>query len=219
MTVQVINTETEESFESDIDPANASAAFQGLPAGNYDVFFTTGEGLGETVGDCGGQDRSSDLETVSIGDSSINLDLPADREYLCVTRTLQLEDEASTEGLLSATFFACPDGMTFDTLDPSQCEVITEGFDFGFQGDVEHPDSHLADATLGEGTFLWTGLTIYPDVNSSASYSPIVYAYPDGYDAYAISADGGEILLPHVGGLALTQEHQSFNLAVYFFDA
>jgi hypothetical protein len=219
MTVQVINTETDESFESDIDPANASAAFQGLPAGNYDVIFTTGEGLGETVGDCGGQDQSADLETVSISGGSVNLELPAEREYLCVTRTVQLGSEVSTDGGLSATFFACPEGMTFETLDPSQCEVITEGFDFGFQGDVDHPDLHLADATLGEGTFLWTGLELSSDANSGVSYSPIVYAFPSGYDAYGISTDGGDILLPHAGGYVLTEQHQSFNLAVYFFSS
>jgi hypothetical protein len=221
MQVQITNTETGESFNDGVDPANSTAYFDGLPAGNYDVLFATGASRGETLGVCGGQDRSADLQPVTFIANEVNLELPANREYLCVTRTLQLGDEDAviTEGVVEATFYACPDGMTFETLDSSQCEVVTEGFDFGFQGDVDHVDLHLADATLAEGTFLWTGLTIYPDLTSSVSYSPIVFFFPPGYDAYGISTDGGEILLPHAGGYGITDQHQSFTLAVYFFSS
>jgi hypothetical protein len=216
MTVQVINTETGEATEMPIDPTNASVAFQGLAAGNYNVIFATGEGLGETVGTCGGQDQSADLPAVSVTGSSVNLDLPADREYLCVTRTVQLDDSLPTGGLLSATFFTCPAGMTAETIDPTQCTLITEGFDFGFQVDAG-TELHLADALLADGTFVWGDLPIAPDANSGPSYSPIAYAYPDGYGAFGISTDGGPVLAQHAGGFGITQDHQSFVLAVYFF--
>jgi len=219
MTVDVVNTDTGEGVSVDIDPSNATAAFQGLPEGNYDVTFATGEELGETVGVCGGQDQSADLDVVSFAGSSVNLDLPAEREYLCVTRTLQLEGEVSIdEGMLSATFYACPEGMTFDTLDTTQCELITEGFDFGFQGDVENPDLNIANATPAEGTFVWGGLTVNPDATTGVSYAPIVFFFPPpGYDAYAISTDGGDILLPHAGGYGITEAQPTFSLEVFFF--
>lgn len=217
MNVQVVDTETGESIARDIDPANASAAFQGLPPGTYDVIFATGEGLGETVGTCGGQDSSADLPVVDVTGSSVQLDLPADREYLCVTRTVQLDDTLPTGGLLSATFFTCPAGMTADTIDQSQCTQVTDGFDFGFQGDVSTGDLHLADALLGDGTYIWSDLPIAPDANSGPSFSPIAYAYPDGYNALGISTDGGPVLAQHAGGYVITHDHQSFVLAVYFF--
>ncbi len=216
MTVQVVNTATGDSTELAIDPANASAAFQGLEAGNYNVIFATGEGLGETVGTCGGQDRSADLPGIAVTESSVDLDLPADREYLCVTRTVQVDDTLPTGGALSATFFTCPAGMTAETIDPTQCTLITEGFDFGFQGDAS-TELHLADALLGDGTFIWTDLPIAPDANSGTSFSPTPFAYPDGYNAFGISTDGGEVLAQHAGGYVITQDHQSFSLAVYFF--
>ena len=217
MTVQFSNTETEGFFETPVDPANASARFDGLPPGNYNVIFATGTGLGETVGVCGRQDGSADLDVVPFAGSSVNLGLPADDEYLCVTRTVQL-GEVSTDGVIAATFFACPNGMTFDTLAPSQCEVVTEGFDFGFQGDAG-TELHLADAEFADGAYLCTGLTINPDPNSGVVYPPIVCSFPAGSDAYGISAEGGDILLPPAGGFALTVDQQTFTLAVYFFTA
>jgi hypothetical protein len=217
MNVQVVDTETGESVAQDIDPANSSAAFQGLPPGNYDVIFATGADLGETVGTCGGQDSSADLPVVDVSASSVNLDLPADREYLCVTRTVQLDDTLPTGGVLSATFFTCPAGMTADTVDPSACTQVTDGFDFGFQGDASTGDLHLADALLADGTYLWSDLPIAPDANAGPAFSPIAFAYPDGYGTFGISADGGPVLAPHAGGFVITQDHQSFVLAVYFF--
>jgi hypothetical protein len=199
--------------------SNGTVALEGLPAGEYQLIFSVPEGFGETVGFCGGQDRSADLEVVSFTASSVVLDLPADREYDCITSTLELAEEVTTDGVLSATFYACPDGMTFDTLDPAQCEVITGGFDFGFQASAFTPELHLGDAGFDGVTFDWSGLVVATDGETGVSYSPILYTYPDGYDAYAISTDGGEILLPHAGGYLLTQDQSSFNLAVFFFDS
>jgi hypothetical protein len=216
MNVQVINTETFETVDMDINPANASAAFQGLEPGNYTVIFATGEGLGETVGTCGGQDSSADLPLVAVTGSSVTLDLPANREYLCDTRTVQVEESLPTGGLLSATFFICPVGMTVDTIDQAQCTQTTDGFDFGFQGDAG-TEFHLADAVFADGTYVWGDLPIAPDSTSGPSFSPIVYAYPDGYSTFGISTDGGPVLGPHAGGFVITQDHQSFVLTVYFF--
>jgi hypothetical protein len=199
--------------------AVGTVALQGLPAGEYQLTFSAPEGFGETVGFCGGQDRSAGLDVVSFTASSAVLELPADREYDCITSTLKFAEDVTTDGMLTATFYACPDDMTFDTLDPAQCEVITEGFDFGFQGDASTPDLHLADAGFDGTTFDWSGLVVATDGETGISYSPILYTYPDGYDAYAIGTDGGEILLPHAGGYLLTQDQPSFALAVYFFSS
>jgi hypothetical protein len=127
-----------------------------------------------------------------------------------------LDEGLSTGGLLSATFFTCPAGMTVETIDPTQCTLVTDGFDFGFQGDAG-TELHLADALLGEGTFIWGDLPIAPDSISGPSYSPIAWALPDGYSTWGISADGEEVLAPHAGGFVITQDHQSYVLAVYFF--
>ena len=153
---------------------------------------------------------------IAVSGSSVDLDLPADREYLCVTRTVQLEESSPTAGALSATFFTCPVGMTAETIDATQCTLVTEGFDFGFQGDAG-TELHLADAIFGDGTYIWTDLPIAADGSATTSYSPIPYAYPDGYSAFGISTDGGAVLAQHAGGYGITQDHQSFSLAVYFF--
>jgi hypothetical protein len=59
---------------------------------------------------------------------------------------------------------------------------------------------------LFDSNYVWYGLTINADSNSGTSYSPIMYALPDDYDAYAFSTDGGEIMLPHTGGYSLTED-------------
>jgi hypothetical protein len=222
MTVTVENLETGEAASEEIDPASGSAGFADLPAGTYNVVFDAGEGFGETVGTCGGQDSSADLPVVSFAGSSVDLELPAEREYLCVTRTMTLGDDSGGDdagdddvaefGSIGVTFYACPSGMTYATLDSSQCELITEGFDFGFQGDV---DVHLADAGVSGGGYVWHEFPL----DNGTSWSPVVYAYPDGYSWYAISSDGGEPLEPHAGGYLLTSDQPIHILQVYFLES
>ncbi len=218
MTVTVTNLETGESVASGVDPANASAYFPDLPAGPYQVVLDSGAELGHTVGFCGGQDRSADLTQVAFDASVVNLDLPEDREYLCVTRTVQLGGDAGSSeptntGTIEASFYACPAGVTFATLYSPDCTLITDGFDFGFQGDTE---LHLADASFDGSAFTWSGLTINQDISSGVSYSNMVYAYPAGYDWFAFTTDGTLIQEPHAGGFSLTPDRPSAALVVYF---
>jgi hypothetical protein len=86
-----------ESYQDEVG-ANGQAILTELPPGTYLLTLEAPEGLGETVGVCGGQDRSSDLPVVTMVGSSAELDLPAGKEYDCVTRTLQLEDEEPVGG-------------------------------------------------------------------------------------------------------------------------
>ena len=103
--------------------------------------------------------------------------------------------------------------MTFATLYSPDCTLITDGFDFGFQGDT---DLHLADASLNGGAFTWSGLTISQDISSGIAYSNMVYAYPAGYDWFAFTTDGTTIQEPHTGGFVLTPDQPSAALVVYF---
>lgn len=198
------------------------AAFQDLSAGSYSLSLDGGPEFGETVGVCGGQDSSGDLPVVQFAGSGVDLDLPAEREYLCVTRTLTLgsqgehgDGDAST-GSLDVTFLTCPAGMIFETLDGAQCEQIVAGFDFGFQGDV---DLHIGDAIPDTGVFIWDGFALEDDPSNQISWSPVVYSYPDGYSWYAISADGGPALEPHAGGFVLTTGQPYHVLTVSFFES
>lgn len=211
MTVTLVNQDTGETTTDTIH-ANGMAAFPGLAAGNYSVLFDAGDLFGETIGFCGGQDRSADLPVVEFTASSVELELPAEREYDCVTRTITLPDEEPTFGSIGATFYACPSGMTFATFDASQCELITDGFDFGFQSSV---DFHLSDAGVSGGGYVWHNFPL----DDGDSWSPVVYSYPDGYNWYAISTDGGEELEPHAGGYQLTSDQPMHVIEVYFFES
>lgn len=216
MTVQVTAADSGDSQSLDIDPSSGEALFQDLAPGDYAIDFLLPEGYSVALGTCGGMDNSSDLPVVTVLTSSTSLTLPADRQYLCVIQVLQPDAAAETSGSLSASFFACPAGMTYDDLDTSQCDLITDGFDFGFQGDF---DVDLSDATLDNGAFTWTGLTLSPDQNSGVAYSPIVYAFPDGYDAYGLSTDSGVILMPQAGGYVLTPDEPAQSVDIYFFSS
>jgi hypothetical protein len=219
MTVTAQNQETGETYFGEVS-ANGSAALDPLPAGSYAVSFETGDQYGETLGICGGQDQSADLPTEPFDGNSVELDLPADREYDCETRTLSLGDDTgggsdeAVTGTVTATFYACPDGMTFETLDTSQCDVITDGFDFGFQGDV---NVHLSDATPSGDGYVWSGLdSIYADNGDPVTWSHIVYSYPAGYDWIAYSYDGGPVMEPHAGGFTFTADQPEHTVDVYF---
>jgi hypothetical protein len=63
--------------------------FGETPAGTYELFFDAGAGT-ETVGVCGGQDGSAGLPVIPFAGSVVTLELPAEMEYLCVTRTVGL---------------------------------------------------------------------------------------------------------------------------------
>jgi hypothetical protein len=217
LTVTARNLDTGEVASAAVDATGGTAALAGLPAGSYEVAFDGGDQYGETVGICGGQDRSADLPVVPFGGSAVDLDLPAEREYDCITHTLtpggDAGDGEAATGSLTATFLACPAEMTFATFDAARCEQVVDGFDFGFQGDG---DLHLADATPDSGAFVWGGLPLTDDPANEVAWSPAVFAYPAGYDWFAIAADGGPAMEPHAGGFVLTTGQPYHELAVYF---
>jgi hypothetical protein len=72
---------------------------------------------------------------------------------------------------------------------------------------------------LFDSNYVWYGLTINADPNSGMSYWPIMYALPAGYDAYAFSTDGGQPMLPHAGGYALTEDAPMYTVQVYFINS
>ena len=152
--------------------------------------IATGQGLGETVGNCGGQDQSSDLPVVALTGNSVNLDLPAGRNisgHAHRSTGRQSSDRRRPVGHL----LHLPTGMTAETVDPTQCTLVTEGFDFGFQGDAG-TELHLADAS-GRRRHLHLGRPAdCARCTSGPSFSPIAYAYPDGYGSLGISTDGGD---------------------------
>jgi hypothetical protein len=220
MTMTVVNTDTGDTYSDDVNATGGTANIGDLPAGDYTVSFDPGDGFGETVGVCGGQDRSSDLPALTFGGSSVELSLPADREYDCSVRTVTLDtgntggddDSGSADGELIGMYFACPIGMTFDDFDPSQCNVVTDGFDAGFQGSQ---DLHLSDGELSGDAYFWEGLPL----NDGDSWSVTVYQYPDGYDTFAFSSDAGPIHLPQAGGYALTDDTPSHTAELYFLSS
>jgi hypothetical protein len=215
LTVTVVNTDTGDTYSEEVDATGGAAGISDIPAGDYAVSFDPGDGFGETVGVCGGQDQSAGLPVVTFAGSSVDLSLPADREYLCDVRTMTLGDESDDDsaefGSIGVTFYACPAGMTFADLDPNHCDLITEGFDFGFQGSEE---VHLADAGVSGGSYVWHNFSL----DDGDSWSPAVFAYPDGYSWFAFSSDGSEIMEPHAGGYQFTSDQPIHILQVYFLE-
>jgi hypothetical protein len=220
MTVTAQNQDTGQTYSAEIDDTGSTTAISNLPAGSYAISFDTGDQFGETLGICGGQDSSADLAAVPFGGNSVDLDLPAAREYDCITRTLALGDAAggdksgnAVSGIIAATFYACPDGMTFATLDTNQCQIIADGFDFGIQGNA---NLHLSDASPSGNGYAWSGLAAIDGDGNEVSWSGTVYAYPGGHDWFATSADGGPVLEPHAGGFTFSAGQQEHTLDVYF---
>lgn len=201
-------------------PAGGTAVIPDLTPGTYSIAFGSPDGLGTTVGVCGGQDSSADLPVVPFTDGQVTLEVRADREYLCGTSTTQLYDGPAYDytGELAATFWVCPDGMTLATVDASQCTSITDGFDFGFQSSV-WGDVHLFNASLEGNGFFWEGLPVGDSELTGADFSQMVWAFPAGYTTWATSTDGGPLLAPHAGGYLLWTGAPSFGLTVYFFTA
>ncbi len=86
MNVTRTNVETDETVSAVVGD-NGIVRFDDTPAGGYQIHFGAGAGM-ETVGVCGGQDSSADLPVIAFASNSVNLELPAGKEYLCVTRTV-----------------------------------------------------------------------------------------------------------------------------------
>jgi hypothetical protein len=214
MSVVATNLTTGDFFTVGAD-ANGTVALSDIPAGDYELVIDAGPPFGETVGDCGGQDQSAGLPVVSVAGSIASLSLPAGKEYLCVTRTVQPagEIESPSTGSLTAIFYACPDGMTLDTLDPSQCSPLSGNFNAGFEGGPEALSNFTAD--FDGVAFTWSGLP----VDDGVLYSLAVWDFPAGYASYAFSSDGGPVMLPAAGGYVLTADQPSHTVEVFFFSA
>lgn len=208
---------------STVYSSNGYVLIPDLPPGTYLIQYLPPNGFGATVGVCGGMDQSADLPVIQFSDSQVQLELPADRQYMCDSKTTQLGDAGGGDlpyinaGEIGVLFFACPDGMTLATLNADQCTEITDGFDFGFQ--ASDGDLHLSDATFDGYSYSWDGLRVYADNNSGYEYSQKVWSFPAGYTTWASTVEGAPIQAPHAGGIALTTDHPIVGVNVFFFTA
>lgn len=116
------------------------------------------------------------------------------------------QDSEYTPGTVTATFFSCPAGMTWETLVPENCSVITEGFDASIDTmRGEGPTLTIADAAVDGSSFVWSPVGTF----KSGQSNPWAFretVLPAGATSYAVTGDVG----PYVGGDAYFPFDTSF---------
>jgi hypothetical protein len=132
----------------------------------------------------------------SEGTLWINGDAPIDESVPDLHVDLYLFQTGS--GSLSVTFYNCPSGWNPVGLDPSGCEVVTDGVDVTLTSGGNGDQLSLSDAEFdGDSSFVWSGLGVSEDaeVLSSGYYLIEETTIPEGYNAVAMSgahaSDGG----------------------------
>ena len=102
-------------------------------------------------------------------------------------------------GSITVTFYNCPSGWSPDGLDPSGCDVVTDGVDVTLTSGGNGDQMTLADAQYdGDASFVWSGLGVSEnsDTFSSGYYIIEETTMPGGFNAVAMSgtyvSDGGQ---------------------------
>lgn len=97
--------------------------------------------------------------------------------------TAAAQETASQTGSIAVQVFACPPGMTADSLDAAACIPAEVDFDVTLAGAALEGPLTLADATLAGDAFTWENLPAGDYVIAEA-------LLPTGYDSYVLDAPG-----------------------------
>jgi hypothetical protein len=193
-----------------------SAVLGDLPAGSYQVIFDAPTGYHQVVGVCGGQDSSADLPVVAFGPSSVQLELPGGKEYLCDTRVIATPgsegdqgDGTGNTGSIGLFFYICEPGVTVDSFDATLCAPAVAGFDVTLQGPTT---LNVSNVNIVGGAWVWDDLPLDVDV-----YSIVIDAYPVGTNSYLLAVDENSApFQPGAGGLYPSSEEPNVTRIIYF---
>ncbi|HKG27004.1 MAG TPA: hypothetical protein VKB09_15240 [Thermomicrobiales bacterium] len=120
-------------------------------------------------------------------------------------------------GSISFQVRLCPGGMIADTLDPGECWIATDGFDFSLSSPHQTLTRDLSDATYDEqsGFFTWPDLPFRP---VDFGYGVGENELPEGYTSYIIESDGPVTDLGDGGYVVnLTADDPDVTMTVYNF--
>lgn len=121
-------------------------------------------------------------------------------------------------GVVTATVYNCPEGMTVETIDVSSCELATEGFELRLEGGSLDTPLTEQDADLNESVFIWTGLDLAAEdavEGDPGTYYLTEPTLPEGYSSYLVVEPEG--LAESGGYITLTGDSPEVNYVIVNF--